>query len=187
MILYLHGFASSSNSHKVKNLRDFPDVPVVSFDLDVDPRVAIKQISSFIKEHENEDIMLMGSSLGGYYALHIATIFNLPAVLINPSIHPYQTLSRFVGMPQKNYSKDETIVYKKEYIQTLQSLTIDQVDQSKILLLVQTGDESLDYRRSVEALPHARQHIEEGGNHSFEDFPKTFSLIRDFYKDMFKA
>jgi len=187
MILYLHGFASSSQSQKVKNLKDFPEVAIISFDLNVNPKIAIEQISSYILEHNGEDIMLMGSSLGGYYALHIAGLFDLPMVLINPSMRPYETLSRFVGVAQKNYSKDETIVYKKEYIETLKSLTTDKINQSKVLLMLQTGDESLDYRIAVKLLPNAQQSIQEGGNHSYEGFEKSFPMIEAFYKQFFKS
>lgn len=187
MILYLHGFASSSNSHKVQVLKSISDISVSAFDLDENPAIAIKQISSFVSEHSREDIMLMGSSLGGYYALHIAGLFDLPAVLINPSMQPYNTLSRFVGVEQKNYSKDEIIVYKKEYIETLRSLATDKADQSKILLMVQTGDESLDYSIAVKLLPNAMQSIQEGGNHSYENFKESFPMIKGFYHNMFKA
>lgn len=187
MILYLHGFASSCNSEKVKALADFPHVKVVSFDLSMHPLEAVRQIETFIKENQSEDIMLMGSSLGGYYAQYISTRFDLPAVLVNPSMQPYNTLARFVGLVTKNFSKDETFIYTQQDIDELKQLNIDQVDQSKVLLMLQKGDADLDYKIAVEALPHAQHHIEEGGNHSFQNFASTFSLIETFYRSFYKA
>ena len=185
MILYLHGFASSSGSAKVKSLQAFPDVTIVSFDLDVGPFKAIKQISSFIEEHIEKDIMLMGSSLGGYYALHISAIFDLPAVLINPSMEPFKTLARFVDSRVQNYSKDESFIYKQQYVDELKTLVIDQANQKKILLMLQTGDENLDYKTALHALPQAQHLVQEGGNHSFEHFDRNFSLIKTFYDKHF--
>ena len=187
MILYLHGFASSSNSEKVNALKKFPDIKVVAFDLSMNPLNAIEQIENFIKINPSEDIMLMGSSLGGYYAQYIATLFDLPAVLINPSMQPYDTLARFVGLVTKNFSKDETFVYTQEDIDALKQLSIDKVDQSKVLLMVQKGDTDLDYKKAVGALPYATHHIQEGGNHSFKDFATTFPLIESFYRKFYKV
>lgn len=187
MILYLHGFASSRNSEKVKALEKLPHIKVVAFDLSMNPLKAIDQIKTFIEKNQSEDIMLMGSSLGGYYAQHIAALFDLPAILINPSMQPYNTLSRFVGLVTKNFSKDETFVYTQQDIDALKALSIDKVDQSKLLLMVQKGDADLDYTKAVNALPYARHHIEEGGDHSFKDFSSTFPLVEFFYRKFYKV
>ena len=185
MIIYLHGFASSKNSFKARQMQDFKPTKVLALDLDVEPIKALMQIEALIVLHQNnEPIMLMGSSLGGYYALCMAKKFDLPAVLINPSMHPYETLNRFVGFEQKNYSKKGVVVYKKSYIDQLKSFSFKDVDQSQILLMLQTGDESLDYKKALNALPYARHYIESGGSHAFDGFEKTFALIEEFYKEM---
>lgn len=187
MILYLHGFASSSNSAKAKALDNLPCIKVVAFDLSMKPFKAIEQIKNFIQENQSEDIMLMGSSLGGYYAQHISSLYDLPAVLINPSMQPYHTLARFIGLETKNFSKEENFVYTQEDINALKQLDIDKVDQSKILLMVQKGDTDLDYKKAVAALPHAKHLIQEGGNHSFQGFETTFELIKSFYGTFYKV
>ena len=53
---------------------------------------------------------------------------------------------------------------------------------SNILLMVQTGDELLDYRHAVDKLPDVQQIIEEGGSHSFDDFESRLSRIADFFE-----
>lgn len=82
MILYLHGFGSCANSNKTKILKshflDFyaPGLPE-------NPKETISKIESLI----NPKTMLIGSSLGGYYAIYFAVKYNLKAVLINPSLN----------------------------------------------------------------------------------------------------
>ena len=42
-------------------------------------------------------LTLIGSSLGGFYATHLAERFGVRAVLINPAIRPYEDLQPFAG------------------------------------------------------------------------------------------
>lgn len=72
MILYLHGFASSSNSAKALEIQKLVNIKVVALDLDVEPSRALGQIKEQIHLYKDEKILLMGSSLGGYYALVLA-------------------------------------------------------------------------------------------------------------------
>jgi hypothetical protein len=48
------------------------------------------------------------------------------------------------------------------------------------LLLVETGDEVLDYREAVEKYRGARQIVIAGGDHSLASFPEHIPLILDF-------
>ncbi len=185
MIIYLHGFASSKNSHKARQMDSFKPAKVLALDLDEEPSKALILIESTIRSSLlNEPVVLMGSSLGGYYALCMARKFNLSAILINPSIKPYKTLARFVGVEQKNFSKSGSVIYKQEYIDQLKSQSFDGVDQTKILLMLQTGDKDLDYRIALSHLPQAQHYVQEGGSHAFDDFEKNFDRIETFYNQM---
>ncbi len=57
-------------------------------------------ISSFVKY---EKVYLIGSSLGGYYATYLSDYFNIPAVLINPSVNPKGTLRQYLGRSTNFY------------------------------------------------------------------------------------
>jgi len=51
---------------------------------------------------EDKDIVLVGTSLGGFWAHFFGYEFNLPVVIMNPSINPSVTLKRYAdGRPTR--------------------------------------------------------------------------------------
>ena len=122
----------------------------------------------------------MGSSLGGYYALNLAERFGLRAVLINPSLHPWETLAAHTG-EAVNYYDGARFQWTPEHVQNLKRYRISTVSHPEnILLMLQTGDEVLDYNVALEALPGAVTLVEKGGDHTFEGFDRHLSLIQAF-------
>jgi uncharacterized protein len=53
------------------------------------PAAAIAQLHAIVKAAGDENIVLIGSSLGGYYATYLADYYGLPAALINPAAYCY--------------------------------------------------------------------------------------------------
>ncbi len=91
-ILYFHGFASSSNSNKAKDLkeyisRNYKNVEIIIPDLNNNFKLAVSQIHELINSAKYP-IVFMGSSLGGYYASYFSTKLKTKSVLINPAIPP---------------------------------------------------------------------------------------------------
>ena len=72
-ILYFHGFKSSSDSGKAQEFKKVIEnktsqTKIIIPDLQDDFKEAHKQIENLI-EKNSPNILYMGSSLGGYYAL----------------------------------------------------------------------------------------------------------------------
>jgi hypothetical protein len=73
IIVYIHGFASSSQSKKVQALKERFGSAIISFDLHHEPKKAIEQLEKFIQSKiKNCNITLIGSSLGGFYSLYLS-------------------------------------------------------------------------------------------------------------------
>jgi predicted esterase YcpF (UPF0227 family) len=53
--------------------------------------------------------------------------------------------------------------------------------------MLQTADESLDYKIALETLPKSRHFVQEGGNHAFDGFEDNFDLIASFYAENFST
>lgn len=181
MIIYIHGFGGSGQGIKAKLFREYyKDEKYLAPSLSYVPALAISTLCEIIETFKDEnEIKLIGSSLGGYYAIYLANKYNLKAVLINPSIHPEKTLKKSVGKAPSFYDAS-FFSWAQEHLSYLEEIKVDIVDEQNYFLLVQTEDEILDYREAVHKFPHAKKVIEDGGNHSFVGIEKYFSVIDTF-------
>lgn len=181
MILYIHGFGSSGHGGKATLFREYFEDEVLTPSLSYVPNLAIDTLEQIIEMllAKGEKVGLVGSSLGGYYSIYLATKYNLKAVLINPAVHPYKTLDK-IGMAM-NYYDGTSFEVTTEHINALKFLEVQEiVNQENFLTLLQTEDEVLDYNEAVEKLPNSELVIEEGGNHSFENIESYFRKIYNF-------
>lgn len=94
LIVYLHGFRSSGNGGKVQLLREmFPEIDVIGFDYHPHkPKNAEEELSQLLSTNSDKEILLIGTSLGGFWARWGARNFGVTSILINPSLHPDVTL-----------------------------------------------------------------------------------------------
>ncbi|WP_072680961.1 YqiA/YcfP family alpha/beta fold hydrolase [Arcobacter sp. LA11] len=181
MILYIHGFGSSGHGGKASLFREYFEDEVIAPSLSYVPNLAIDTLEQIIEMllEKDEKVGLVGSSLGGYYSIYLASKYNLKAVLINPAIYPYKTLDK-IGMAM-NYYDMSSFEVTAEHIQALKGLEVQEVlNQENFITLLQTDDEVLDYNDAVEKLPNSELVIEEGGNHSFENIESYFRKIGSF-------
>ncbi len=180
MIVYLHGFNSSPQSHKAQLLGRYlaerglaeryacPALP---------PRAceALARIEPLLAP----GACLVGSSLGGYYATWLAEKHGLKAVLINPAIEPHLGLRAYLGTQQNLYS-GERYELTQAHLQEWQAIYAPRVTPARYLLLVETGDEVLDYRKALERYAGCEQVVIEGGDHSLRSFPQQLPRLLRF-------
>lgn len=186
MIIYLHGFNSTGNSAKGQYLKEhLPDIPVLTPTCHHAPEQAIAFLEQLIRENllQNQPLMLIGSSLGGYYAQYLAHQFNLKAVLINPALMPLETLHDYLGV-NTNFYTGETYTLTEAHLDTLLALDVPDpcAEPVPTLLLLDKNDEVLDYRIAVNRYQHcAEVIIFEGGDHQFQHMPEALPRIMALY------
>lgn len=112
----------------------------------------------------------------------MANKYNLKCVLINPAVQSSKTLKRAIDLAgvAKNYYDDSSFSWNASHLDMLKKYTVKDVVQGEYLLLLQKGDDVLDYRDAVEKIPDATLVLEEGGTHPFEAVERHFKLIRTF-------
>ncbi len=182
-LLYLHGFNSAHSSHKAQVLQAHLDrlgrgAQFVAPDLPHRPAQAMVLVESLLAQMPSKPT-LVGSSLGGYYATYLAERHGLRAVLINPAVAPYRLLAPLLG-PQRNYYTSETYELTAQHLAELQALEVETLHPEHYFLLVQTGDELLDYRAAVARYAGAKQCVIPGGDHSFQQFENYLDEILAF-------
>jgi uncharacterized protein len=184
MILYLHGFNSSPQSAKAQYLKRYLEERGRGGDflcprLPHRPKLAVAAVEAEIARLSREQITLVGSSLGGFYATWLAEKHALRAVLINPAIDPHVGLRAFLG-PQQSFHGGETYELTEDHLREWQALFVTRIHPERYLLLVETGDEVLDYRLAVRKYLGAKQIVVQGGDHSLASFPEHIPLILSF-------
>lgn len=188
-LIYIHGFISSPQSTKAQLLleamkalgrADEYYVPQLAFDPERAITLLEAQIQSLLQQVDASRIGLVGSSLGGYYASWLANKYNLKAVLVNPSVRPYDSLKAYLGEVSNIYT-GEKYTFEPHHIEILKAYDVSEpVSADNFYLLVQTADEVLDYRQAVEKFSASRCDIQQGGNHGFENFEKMIPSIFQF-------
>ena len=186
-ILYLHGFNSSPQSLKAQQTQQYfakhyPKITVITPQLLTSPNWAKAQLDEIITSDEKAQWLVMGSSLGGYFATYLAEKYSLSAVLINPAVKPYQLLNDYLGEQINPYTQ-EVYQFTENFISDLKALEQNQLDdKNNYLVMVQTADEVLNYQQALEKYKNKELLIQQGGDHSFIDYDKMLPKIADFFK-----
>lgn len=185
MILYIHGFNSSSLSDKAQVLKHWleerkrgqewlcPDLPNR-------PAEAIAVLSDLIASAPTPP-KLIGSSLGGFYATYLVTRFALKAALVNPAVHPALLLRPLVGTTQQYWHSDGDYEFTQAHLDELEELDqLAPANPANMLLLLENGDKTLDWQDASAYYRKAHQLVFQGGNHGFTRFRDVLELIDHF-------
>ncbi|BBG66761.1 putative esterase, FIGfam005057 [Hydrogenimonas sp.] len=183
MIIYIHGFASSGRGDKALTIRRYFKKEAVAPSISYIPDLAMDTLKQLVESFsQREQVSLIGSSLGGFYAACLSEMYDLPAVLINPSTEPHITLASHTG-PVTNFYDLSSFEWSERHVKELERLRPESISKPEnFMLLLQKGDETLDYRVARERFQGAKIVIEEGGSHSFEGFERYLGEIESFLK-----
>ena len=183
-IYYFHGFASTAKSWKVqllkKHVEKEPKISLTVPTLPVNPMEVKEVFGKFVSDY-GKPALVIGSSLGGFYARYVSALYDMPAVLINPSIFPWRTLSVCIGLNTRYYT-GETFEWKREYLDSLKEMNdeIEGVDPKHhhLHFFLATDDEVLDHAKIPELFPGAAAiRFFDNCKHSFERFPEIIPEI----------
>lgn len=102
VIFYIHGFMSGIHTKTGQDLEVlFPenDVKVLGYESDQPFPVVMKMLSEQIAcQSQGRPFVLVGSSLGGFYAERLSEALKVPCLLINPVTNPRRQLRQYLGV-----------------------------------------------------------------------------------------
>ncbi len=187
-LLYLHGFRSSPQSAKARQMaahvaQHHPQVRFWCPQLPPSPQAAMALVAQGVAAWPGSAMAVIGSSLGGFYASWVAQHKGCPSVLLNPAVHPARDLERYIGEQTVWHDPSEHFYFRPEYIDELRALdTSGHAPAAPELAIIAQGDEVLDWREMAARYPQARQLVQEGGEHALLNFADYLPTITDFLK-----
>ena len=186
-VIYLHGFLSSPQSEKAQltkayveqNVKDvILHIPQIPNTIDKVADVILPIVKPIVAD--GEPLKLIGSSMGGFLSTWLIEQFGGKAVLINPAVAPYRLMQDYMGPHQNPYTLETFEVTEAhiDILRTLEPSAIAKPECYKVLL--QSGDETLDYRLAEQRYVGSDVLVEQGGNHSFVNYQRHLGDIFDF-------
>ncbi len=165
--------------------RQHPELHFVCPYLSSYPSAARETLLQTINALGDQPIYAIGSSLGGFWATHLVEQGLVSkAVLVNPAVAPHTRFPEFVGQPLASYYTDDVYTLSEKDLHDLIAFDTPNIQKpERYWLMVQTADETLDYRLAVEKYRQCRQLVEEGGSHTFDGYEKWLPEIVAFFLD----
>lgn len=178
-IIYIHGFGSSAESSTAKRIADFYgdsfNVVAASYDY-VNPTIGVEQLTALIQSEASkegvEQIILFGSSLGGYFARYLANTMvgtlgdvQLNLAMVNPSLMAYENCAKYIG-ENKSFSSEELIMIAMDYPEQLKKYAVE-IDHPalNIHVVVATDDETVSPWHTLDVYARRAEINEVTGGH----------------------
>jgi uncharacterized protein len=184
ILIYIHGFGGNGEGKKASLFREYAQANNYHFiapSLSYIPTLAISTLEELAQSYIalGQEVAFVGSSLGGFYSIYLATKYKTKAALINPAVQPYNTLSRIITQG-RSYYDGSVFEWNEGHIEMLHRYQVDSIEPERFMLLVQKGDAILDYSYATQKFADSLQIVEEGGDHSFVGIERYFEEICAF-------
>ena len=185
-LLYLHGFRSSPQSAKARQVAAWmqahhPEVVWWCPQLPPSPREAMERVSQGVTDWPRDTMAVMGSSLGGFYATHVAETCGCKVVLLNPAVNPARDLAKYIGEQTAWHDPNEHFFFEPRFVDELRALERGPVARPEnYFAVIAKGDEVLDWREMTGRYPGARVRLLEGGDHAISDFEHHLPEVMEF-------
>lgn len=200
-VIYIHGLDSTANSVKGVLLQKYcnthhADIEIIRPDLNESPDKVFARLCELVQQAKEADdkVVVMGSSLGGYFASLVSNETSCPAVLLNPSTKPHISLQRFVDdQVIDSIACDDgadTVIYRTTggWAMTLKDLDwfsahkLQQITHpEKLFVVIKQGDELLDPKVAADFYQSqgAEVALQAGGDHRMTDFEQQLPMIME--------
>ena len=157
-----------------------PDIEWWCPQLPPSPREAMDMILARVQAWPAATAAVIGSSLGGFYACHVAEQTGCRAVLLNPAVNPARDLARYIGEITAWHS-DERFYFRAAFIDELRALASSALNRpERYLAIIAKGDEVLDWREMSAFCAGCQIKLLDGSDHGLTDFDDHLPDVIDF-------
>ncbi len=183
-LLYLHGFRSSPASAKARlTLQRLQDLqrgqasPVqwLCPQLPPSPREAVELCLALVREAAPSRLVLVGSSLGGFYATWLAEHLDCRAALLNPAVDPARDLRAQIGELGSWHDPSLRFRFTAEHVRELHAYEVGDLrgslpDPERFLAVIARDDDVLDWREMSQRYRGAELRLVDHGGHALDDY-----------------
>ena len=177
-IYYCHGFAShfDANKDKVRMLSSAAIVDGHTVDYTLPPHEVFALFQKAMSAHRN--YLVVGTSMGGFFAAWLGSELGFPYVAINPAAVPSHSLRKHIGEGATHYGTRFTL--REETVEAYNALPFPTDGQG--LVALDMGDTVIDPQITLQivrdTLPIV---IFPGGSHRFDHMQKLSAVIRSMF------
>ena len=177
-IMYIHGFGSKMNyaSPKTEALSEMGNVVGMDYDFTASAESQLERLSEYAINQKVD--LIVGCSLGGWYAAALGESLGVPFVMMNPCVDPKEYLRKYIG--------DHIDFHNNEFTMTAEACDSYGPLSTKGfgLVLVDKGDDVIPYT-AIDSVEHDFTVKEfEGGDHRFAH---TKEALKDIARHYVKA
>lgn len=188
-LLYLHGFRSSPQSFKAQRLlgwlrQHHPGLQTWCPALPPSPQAAMALVQQGTRDWPDQGSVVVGSSLGGFYAMAMVHARGWQGVVMNPAVNPARDLAAHIGEQHNFHNPQDHFYFRAAYIDELLALTppglpgpLPAPTARRLLAVIATGDELLDWREMHTRCEGAKIHLIQGSDHALSDFDQHLPVI----------
>ena len=185
-LLYLHGFRSSPQSAKAQLLggaisqlqRQGHNLTWLCPQLPPSPADTLAELKALTLDWPREDMVVIGSSLGGFYATVLAEELDCRALLINPAVAPARDLARYIGEQTSFHNPADRFFFRPEFIAEFEAMDPYPITRpERYHVLVAEGDEVLDWREMVAHYLGTQLTVLPGNDHAISDFATRLPTV----------
>jgi predicted esterase YcpF (UPF0227 family) len=176
MIIYLHGFDSTSpgNHEKVLQLQFIdPDVRFISYST-LHPRHdmqhLLKEVDKAVQQEGDDKPLICGVGLGGFWAERIGFLCGIRQVMFNPNLFPQENMPGKIDRPE-------------EYLDIATKCVSDfrEKNRDRCLVVLSRNDGVLDSKRSADTLHRYYEIVwDELQGHKFKNISPHLQRIKAF-------
>ncbi|MDR0806216.1 MAG: alpha/beta hydrolase YcfP [Enterobacteriaceae bacterium] len=176
MIIYLHGFDSTSpgNHEKVLQLQFIdPDVRFINYSTRHprhDMQYLLKETDKAIQQGNDNRALICGVGLGGFWAERVGFLCGIRQVIFNPNLFPHENMTGKIDRPE-------------EYLDIATKCVAEfrSKNQGNGLVFLSRNDEVLDNQRNADVLsPYYDVIWDEEQSHKFKQISQHLQTIKAF-------
>ncbi len=165
-----------------------PEITWLCPQLSHSPEQAMQDVLGATRDWPAATTVVIGSSLGGFYARWLGLGRGWRRVLLNPAVHPARDLGRHLGPQTAWHDPESRFEFRQTHVDALAKMEAEiaqwtasrPTTPEQQLAVITEGDEVLDWREMAAFSEGGNTMLLPGGDHAISDFAAHLPAVMAF-------